>query len=61
MIAAGVGGNAMYALRTRVVPSMKLPPVLFQITHYAARRDPWEAWNREFPELMRLLSRLRPR
>lgn len=61
MVAVGVGGNAVYDLRIRALPRLAVPPVLFQITHYSARRNPWEAWDREFPELRRLLSGLKPR
>ncbi len=61
MIAVGVGGNAMHTLRTQVVPKLTVPPVLFQITHYSMRGDPRKIWDREFPKLARLLSRLKPR
>ncbi len=61
MIAVGVGGNALHALRSWALPRLTAPPVLFEITHYSTRRNPWEAWDREFPELHRLLSRLKPR
>jgi len=61
LLAVGVGGNALYALRRWALPRLTVPPVLFEITHYSTRRNPWEAWDREFPELRRLLSRLKPR
>jgi hypothetical protein len=56
----GVGGNAYRTLRRNVVPTMKRPPVLFQVTHYAAWRERESAWELEFPELVRLLDRLKP-
>ncbi|MDD5153704.1 MAG: uracil-DNA glycosylase family protein [Desulfovibrionales bacterium] len=61
MIIVGVGGNACRTLRTDVLKHLKTAPILFQITHYSSRRNPWDAWDNEFPELLRLLSRLRPR
>lgn len=61
MIAVGVGGNAFHTLRTRVSPRLKVPPVLFQITHYSARRNVRELWDQEFSGLLRLRSRLQPR
>jgi uracil-DNA glycosylase family 4 len=61
MVAVGVGGNAMHTLRRQVLPQLKVPPLYFQITHYSMRRNPWEAWDNEFPDLLRLLSRLKPR
>ena len=61
MVAVGVGGNAMHALKRLGTPSPSVSPVLFQITHYSTRRDPWRTWDNEFPELLRLLSRLKPR
>jgi len=61
MVAIGVGCNAMLALR-RVARRMQHPPVLFQITHYSARRGrPEQEWPQEMAELRRLLERLRPR
>jgi uracil-DNA glycosylase family 4 len=60
MVAVGVGGNAVHTLRRWALPRLTAPPVLFEITHYSTRRNPWEAWDREFPELQRLLSRLKP-
>jgi len=61
VVAVGVGGNAFHTLRTWVLPRLTMPPVLFQITHYSSRRNPWDPWQREFPELRRLLERLKPR
>jgi len=61
MITVGVGGNAYRTLRTKVLGHLKIAPILFTITHYSSRRNPWGAWDNEFPELLRLLSRLRPR
>lgn len=61
LVAVGVGGNAMLALR-RVARRMTDPPVLFQMTHYSARgRHCQEEWPHETQELLRLLRRLRPR
>jgi uracil-DNA glycosylase family 4 len=56
-----VGGNAFRTTRTEVLAHLGVAPILFQITHYSSRRNPWDAWDREFPELLRLLARLRPR
>jgi uracil-DNA glycosylase family 4 len=61
MIVVAVGGNALHTLRAWALPQMAMPAVLFQVTHYAARGNPREVWGREFPELVRLLSRLKPR
>lgn len=63
MIIVGVGGNAFHTLRTEVLGHLKTAPapILFQITHYSSRRNQWDAWDNEFPELLRLLARLRPR
>lgn len=61
VIAVGVGARAMRILRTRIAPRLEVPPVLFRITHYSAHGNPYQAWDQEFPELRRLLSRLRPR
>lgn len=61
MIIVGVGGNAFRTVRTEVLGHLKTAPILFQITHYSSRRNPWDAWDNEFPELLRLLARLRPR
>lgn len=60
MIAVGVGQNALQTLRAWVLPQCSFTPVLFQITHYSVRRNPWASWEREFPELRQLLSRLKP-
>jgi uracil-DNA glycosylase family 4 len=60
-VAVGVGGNAYRTLREDVLPLLPCPPVLFQITHYSARRDLHARWKREFAELKRLLKRLKPR
>jgi len=60
-VVVGVGGNAYRTLRIDVLPHLKRPPVLFQITHYSCRRDPWDFWDKQFPELLGLLARLRPR
>jgi uracil-DNA glycosylase family 4 len=59
-VLVGVGGNAYRTLRTDTLEYIGTPPVLFQITHYSSRRNPWEFWDLEFPELLRLLARLRP-
>jgi uracil-DNA glycosylase family 4 len=61
MVIVGVGGNAFRTLRAQVLGLVKTAPILFQITHYSSRRNPWDAWDNEFPELLRLLTRLRPR
>lgn len=29
---------------------------LFRITHYSARRNPWLYWDKEFPELIKLIN-----
>jgi len=65
MVAVGVGKNAMHTLRTvvalKMAKSNRVPPVLFQITHYSMHGDPAERWRCEFEELERLLARLKPR
>jgi hypothetical protein len=61
LLIVGVGTNAFQSLRRFVVDILEVPPVLFQVTHYSSRRNPWDDWGKEFPELLRLLSRLRPR
>lgn len=62
MIIVGVGGNAFQTLRTEVLGHLKkTAPILFQITHYSSRRNPFDAWKNEFPQLKSLLARLRPR
>ena len=58
-IAVGVGENAMRTLMARVAPQLDVPLCFFEITHYSMRGDPWEKWNKEFPELLRRLWRLR--
>ncbi len=55
----GVGNNAYHTLRWKVLPHLENPPVLFQITHYSSRGNEKKRWEVEFPELMRLLNRLR--
>jgi uracil-DNA glycosylase len=60
-VIVGVGGNAYRTLRTDTLKHMKAPPVLFQITHYSSRRNPFDTWDIEFPELLRLLAQLRPK
>ena len=60
-VVVAVGGNAMYSLKTHVLPHLEVPPCFFQVTHYAARVNVWEAWKPEFENLMRLISRLKPR
>jgi uracil-DNA glycosylase len=60
MIIVGVGGNAFQTLRTEILKHLPTAPILFQITHYSSRRNPWDSWDNEFPELLRLLDRLRP-
>jgi uracil-DNA glycosylase family 4 len=60
-VVVAVGENAHHTLRTAVLPHVRFPPLLFQITHYPSRRNVRECWDREFPELLRLLARLRPR
>ena len=60
-VIVGVGVNAFQSLRKFMVAHLDIPPILFQITHYSSRRNPWVDWDREFPELLRLLGRLRPR
>jgi uracil-DNA glycosylase family 4 len=60
MVAVAMGSNAMRALR-RAARQMKEPPILFQLTHYSARRgQPEQEWPHEMAELSRLLSRFRP-
>lgn len=59
-IVVGVGGNAYRTIRTDTMSRIGTPPIVFQITHYSSRRNPWESWDAEFSELFRLLSRLRP-
>lgn len=58
-VAVGVGRNAYRTLRLHIAPRMTDPPVLFEITHYSAHGDVFLAWKREFPELERLLNRLK--
>ncbi|MCX5832783.1 MAG: uracil-DNA glycosylase family protein [Deltaproteobacteria bacterium] len=60
-IIVAVGGNAFQTLRTEIWGHLKIAPILYQITHYSSRRNVWDAWDSEFPELLRLLTRLRPR
>ncbi|MFC1678655.1 uracil-DNA glycosylase family protein [Elusimicrobiota bacterium] len=51
LVAVGLGNNALYGLR-RVAHGMEDPPVLFQITHYSARRGKAEReWPHEMAEL----------
>ena len=57
-VLVGVGANAYRTLRTDTLAHIKNPPVLFQITHYSSRRNPHKSWESEFPELLRLLSKL---
>ena len=61
VVAVGMGANAYRTLRRDVLPILKSPPVLFEVTHYSARGDVRGRWEREFAELARLLIRLRPR
>jgi uracil-DNA glycosylase family 4 len=59
-IVVGVGGNAYRTIRTDTMSRIGTPPTVFQITHYSSRRNPWESWDVEFPELLRLLSSFHP-
>lgn len=59
-VIVGVGGNAYRTLRKEVLGQMKNPPILYQITHYSSRRNPRKSWDKEFPDLNRLLATLRP-
>jgi len=59
-VIVGVGGNAYRTLRKDILSHLKMPPIIFKITHYSSRRNPMEYWDKEFPELIRLLDRLRP-
>ena len=61
LVAVGMGGNVYRTLRQEVLPLLDCPPVVFEIAHYSARGDVWSRWEREFAELSRLLTRLRPR
>lgn len=61
LVAVGVGAKAYSILRRHVLPLLERPPVLFEVTHYAAHRDVWGRWEPEFAELKRLLSHLKPR
>jgi uracil-DNA glycosylase family 4 len=54
-VAVGVGDNAYRTLRLHIAPHVRQPR-LFKITHYAARRNVFKAWEQEFPELLRLLD-----
>jgi uracil-DNA glycosylase family 4 len=61
MVVVGVGHNATRVLKERLSVHIVTLPVLFQVTHYSMQGNPWADWDREFPELLRLLDRLRPR
>lgn len=61
LVVLAVGGNAHRTLYQDIVPRLDPPPVLFRITHYSARGDLGSKWEREFAELERLLTRLKPR
>jgi uracil-DNA glycosylase family 4 len=61
MVVVGVGDNAFRTLREKILPMLAEAPVVFQITHFSARGRKVECWEREFPELRRLLGRLKPR
>lgn len=61
-IIVAVGNNAERTLREHVLPHLLThPPRLFRITHYSCRRNVWKSWDKEFPELVTLLDRFRPR
>ena len=58
MIVVGVGGNAMHTIKKWVLPKLSFFPLPFQITHYSARLNLEDAWNKEFPTLKGFLERL---
>lgn len=60
-VLVGIGGNAYRTLRSDTLTRLDVAPILFQMTHYSSRRNPWQFWDKEFPELLRLLTQLRPR
>jgi hypothetical protein len=53
LVAVGMGGNAYRTLRHHVLPLLHCPPVLLEVTHYAARGNVWSRWNQEFADLQR--------
>jgi len=55
-ILVAVGGNAFQILSTDILPYLKFPSILFRITHFSCHRNPWEFWNKEFQELLRLVE-----
>lgn len=61
LVAVAVGRNAYRTLRREVLHRLDSPPIIFEVTHYSARRDVRSRWEREFAALKRLLARLRPR
>lgn len=65
LVVVGVGGNAARILRENLEPALNkqnaLIPVFFHITHYSAWKHSLQSWEKQFPELMRLLGRLCPR
>lgn len=60
-VIVGVGNNAYWTLRTEILQYLEDPPEVFLIRHYSFRGDPWKDWDKQFPELLRLLKRLRPK
>lgn len=61
LVVVAVGASAYRTLRRDVVHLLDSPPVIFEITHYSARRDVESRWKQEFAVLKRLLARLEAR
>ncbi len=53
-VVVAVGGNSAWTIRKYVLPRIR--EINFhQITHYSARRNPWDYWKSEFPALLKLI------
>jgi uracil-DNA glycosylase family 4 len=55
-VVVAVGGQAAKTIFSHVIPRISSDIKFTRITHYSARRNPWDYWNTEFPALLRLIK-----
>ena len=59
-VIVAVGGNAYKTIRSEVMELLSNHPILYKITHYSCRGNPWPLWDNEFSGLIRLFSATQP-
>lgn len=55
-IIVAVGGKSYSTINRHILPRLSRTTKIKRITHYSARRNTWDYWNKEFSDLLDLIE-----